>query len=162
MNPVLISQLLFLLAVANGAPLLGKRLFGDMFAWAIDGGALYADGRPWLGRSKTWRGVFLSIVATGLCAPAVGLSASLGVVIGVGAMAGDLVSSFVKRRMARPVSSRALGLDHVPEALVPLLGARWLAPLSFLDIVAVVTVFFFAGALVSRLLFDLKLRDQPF
>lgn len=162
MNAVLILQLLFLLTVANGAPLLAKRLFGDLFARPLDGGALYADGRPVFGASKTWRGVISSVLATGACAPLVGLSALIGVVVGAGAMAGDLFSSFSKRRMARPASSRALGLDQIPEALVPLLCVRLLTPVSVFEIVVVVTLFFFASVLLSRLLFDLKVRDQPF
>src|SRR6478736_778738 len=52
------------------------------------------------------------------------------------AMAGDLFSSFVKRRLHLASSSMAIGLDHIPESLFPLLASRWLLPLNILDIVA--------------------------
>ncbi len=162
MNAILVSQLLFLLTAANGAPVIAKRLFGDILAQPVDGGAVYADGRPVFGASKTWRGVALSILATWFCAPLVGLPASVGAAVGAGAMVGDLFSSFWKRRMARPVSSRALGLDQIPEALVPLLAVRLLTPLTFLEIVVVVSVFFLGGLVLSRLLFELHVREQPF
>lgn len=162
MNAVLIAQLLLLVTIANGAPVLAKRLFGAALARPVDGGARYGDGRPVFGQSKTWRGVVLSIFATSVCAPLVGLSVWLGAVVGAGAMAGDLLSSFTKRRIARPVSSRAPGLDQIPEALVPLLAVRLLTPISFAEMVVVVSLFFFGSVVLSRLLFELRVRDQPF
>ena len=62
-------------------------------------------------------------------------------------MAGDLFSSFVKRRLHLPSSSMAIGLDHIPESLFPLLASRWLLPLNILDIVLGVTIFV-VGALI--------------
>lgn len=162
MNAVLVSQLLLLLAVANGTPVVAKRLFGGFLARPIDGGALHADGRPLFGASKTWRGVILAISATTLCAPLIGQPASVGALVGAGAMAGDLLSSFTKRRMARPVSSRAIGLDQIPEALLPLLAVWPLTRAGLLEIFVVVAAFFVGSLILSRLLFKLNVREQPF
>jgi hypothetical protein len=49
---------------------------------------------------------------------------TIGVVVGSMAMLGDLFSSFVKRRLNLPPSSRATFLDQVPESLFPLLASR--------------------------------------
>jgi hypothetical protein len=38
------------------------------------------------------------------------------------AMLGDLFSGFVKRRLGMGPSDKALGLDYVPESLLPLLA----------------------------------------
>ena len=38
--------------------------------------------------------------------------------------AGDLFSSFVKRRLDLASSSMAIGLDHIPESFFPLLASR--------------------------------------
>ena len=46
MHEILILQLLILLAMANGAPVIAKLILGDKFAAPVDGGALVADGRP--------------------------------------------------------------------------------------------------------------------
>lgn len=162
MNAVLIFQFLFLIAVANGTPVLAKRLLGDFFARPVDGGARHADGRPLFGASKTWRGVISAILATTLCAPVIGQPAAIGAMVGAGAMAGDLLSSFAKRRMARPVSSRAPGLDQIPESLLPLLAVRLLTPLNSFEIVVIVAAFFLGGQILSRLLFELHIREQPF
>lgn len=162
MDAILVLELLMLIIVANGAPVLGKRLLGAAGARPIDGGARFLDGRPLFGLSKTWRGVALAIVATTLCACALGLGPTLGVVIGAGAMAGDLFSSFVKRRLGRPVSSRAIGLDQIPEALAPLLAVARLTPLGSIEILVVTTGFVLGSLALSRLMFDLRVREQPF
>jgi CDP-2,3-bis-(O-geranylgeranyl)-sn-glycerol synthase len=84
------------------------------------------------------------------------------VVVALSAMAGDIASSFVKRRMGLPPSSMAIGLDQIPEALFPLLAARLLLPVTIVD-VAVGTAIFLAGSLVvSRILFTLGVRDEPY
>lgn len=162
MDAVRILQLLSLLMVANGAPVVAKRLLGALGARPVDGGACFYDGRPVFGAAKTWRGVLFAIVATTLLAPALGLPAASGAAIGAGAMAGDLFSSFVKRRLGRAVSSRALGLDQIPEALAPLLLVARSMAIEPLEM-AVVTAGFLVGSLaLSRLMFDLSVREQPF
>jgi CDP-2,3-bis-(O-geranylgeranyl)-sn-glycerol synthase len=56
----------------------------------------------------------------------------------------------------------AIGLDQIPEALFPLLAARLLLPVTIVD-VAVGTAIFLAGSLVvSRILFTLGVRDEPY
>jgi CDP-diglyceride synthetase len=43
-HPFLIAQLLLLLALANGAPLVAKKLFGTALAYPLDNGVTLADG----------------------------------------------------------------------------------------------------------------------
>jgi CDP-diglyceride synthetase len=86
----------------------------------------------------------------------------VGALIGIMAMVGDLFSSFLKRRMALPSSSMAVGLDQVPESLFPLAASRLLLPLSILDIAVAVIFFFIGDLMLSRILFALKIRDRPF
>ena len=128
MQPLMILKLLILLAMANGTPVLAKALLGDRLARPLDGGAVFVDGRPLFGPTKTIRGILVSLVATPLTAWLIGLSWHLGVVVAALAIAGDLLSSFVKRRMGLASSSMALGLDQIPESLLPLLGARLFVP----------------------------------
>jgi CDP-2,3-bis-(O-geranylgeranyl)-sn-glycerol synthase len=153
---------LILLTVANGTPVVAKRLFGGAFAQPLDGGALFADGRPWFGPSKTIRGVVLATLATTAAAAALGLGWKVGALVGTIAMASDLLSSFVKRRLGLAPSSRAIGLDQIPESLLPLLAGRLFMPVTGLDI-AVTTLLFFVGELIlSRLLYKWHLRDRPY
>ena len=157
----LLLQLLILLVVANGTAVVAKKLLGAVFARPLDGGALFSDGQPIFGPSKTIRGIVVSLLATSICAAAMGLGWEVGTLVATFAMAGDLFSSFVKRRLHLPSSSMAIGLDHIPESLFPLLASRWLLPLNILDLVAGVTIFVVGALILSPLLFKFNLRDEP-
>ena len=153
--------LLVLLLVANGTPVLAKWVLGDRFAFPLDGGVRFVDGRPLFGPAKTIRGIVLSVAATAAAAPVVGLDGMIGAVVGAAAMAGDLFSSFVKRRLGVPTSGRATGLDQLPEALLPLLACRGALALTFADIAVAAAMFFVGEIVLSRLLFRLRVRDRP-
>src|SRR5947209_906711 len=116
MHPVVVLQLLILLMLANGTPVIAKKMFGFHYSYPLDGNLTFADGRPVLGRSKTIRGVVLAVLVTTAGASLIGLGWSIGLLVGSFAMAGDLFSSFCKRRLGLPSSSRANGLDPLPEA----------------------------------------------
>ncbi|HUL73278.1 MAG TPA: CDP-archaeol synthase [Vicinamibacterales bacterium] len=155
-------QFLTLLTVANAAPVLTAKFLGTLFSLPIDRGAQFLDGRPVFGPSKTVRGIVVAVLATTLTSRLIGLDWDLGILVGAVAMAGDLLSSFVKRRLGRPPSSRMTGVDQVPESLLPLLACRQLLSFTPADI-AVVAVTFFAGdVLLSRLLYVLRIRDRPY
>jgi CDP-2,3-bis-(O-geranylgeranyl)-sn-glycerol synthase len=161
MQVILLLQLLILLVVANGAAVAAKKLLGGTLARPLDGGTLFVDGRPVFGPTKTIRGVVVSVLATAICAALMGLGWRLGVLIAVFAMAGDLFSSFVKRRLDLASSSMAIGLDHIPESLFPLLASRLLLPLSILDVMAGTVIFVVGALILSPVLFKLNLRDEP-
>ena len=156
-------RLLILLVVANGVPLAARTLIGDRWSAPIDGDRRFVDGRPIFGRAKTIRGAALAILATTAAAPLLGLELRIGAVVGTLAMAGDLFSSFCKRRVGLPPSSPALGLDQIPEALFPLLACKLLLPpLPISGIALAVGVFFTGEVVLSRLLYAFNLRDRPY
>jgi CDP-diglyceride synthetase len=161
-QPWRIAELLILLALANGAPVIAKKIFRDHLSAPLDGGMIFFDGRPVFGPSKTVRGVVLALGATALGAALLGLGWQTGILVAALAMAGDLLSSFIKRRLGRPASSRAIGLDQIPESLLPLLACRGLLLLSWADILAVAALFLVGELLLSRLLYKAHIRDQPY
>ncbi len=161
-QPLVILQLTLLLAAANGAPVIATKLFGGVFSLPLDGGVGFVDGKPLFGKSKTVRGIALAVLLTAISAPVVGLGWKIGAAVGSVAMAGDLFSSFVKRRLRLPPSSRATGLDQIPESLFPLLACRGALSLSDLDIAISVAIFFFGEIVLSRLLYRAHLRDRPY
>lgn len=162
MQPLLVLKLLALLAVANGTPLFAKKLLGASLAYPVDGGRLFVDGRRLFGASKTIRGTILAVALTAAAAPWLGFDAAIGLAVGAAAMAGDLFSSFCKRRAGLPPSARATGLDQIPEALFPLLiCCVWLG-LSLVDVAVGVAAFFVGEIVLSRLLHQLHLREQPY
>lgn len=162
MQLVISLKVLFLIAVANGAPLVAKRLLGSKLDHPVDGGATLPDGQRLLGGAKTLRGVIAALTATALAAPIVGFEMLTGAILAAAAMAGDLCSSFAKRRLGLRASSKASGLDQVPEALLPALAAMWLVGLTFVDVLVVTVLFTLANMLGSRVLFRLRLRDRPY
>lgn len=89
-------------------------------AWPIDGGRVLPDGQRLFGASKTWRGLLAALLATAVAAVALGRGAAFGVEFAALAMAGDLGTSFVKRRLRKPSGANVPGLDQLPEALLPL------------------------------------------
>src|SRR5215470_9398318 len=96
MSSTTIGQFLFLLLVANGAPIIAQDICQKRLNYPIDGGKIFYDGRPLFGSTKTVRGVLAAGVATGCAALLVGRPVLTGVGIGLCAMCGDLVSSFIK------------------------------------------------------------------
>jgi len=157
-----ILQILVLLTFANGTPIVAKKIFGSRFALPLDAGIIFFDGRPVFGASKTMRGIVVSILITSAIAPFIGLDLTIGAIVASSAMAGDLFSSFVKRRLNFPPSSQALGLDQVPESLFPMLACRDALLLTIADIALGVGIFFIGELILSRLLFRAHLRDEPY
>ena len=120
------------------------------------------DGHPFLGRSKTWRGLAAAIVLSVCAAVLIGLPWPAGTVTAACAMAGDCVSSFIKRRFGLEPSSMMLGLDQVPESLFPAIACSAYLPLGPLDIALIVLVFSVGELAMSRLFFAVGLRDRPY
>jgi CDP-archaeol synthase len=162
MHPSVIIRLLVLLLLANGTPMVAGKLLGARLLRPLDGGLEFVDGRPLLGRSKTIGGIILAILVTTAGAPLLGLSWQIGVLASSLAMAGDLCSSFLKRRLGRSSSSPTVGLDQVPESLFPLLGCLGPLSLTVADVAVGVAVFFVGEVLLSRLLYAFDLRERPY
>jgi len=162
MHALAVAQLLILLTLANGSPVVAKLVLRDRFSMPLDGNRKFIDGRPLLGPAKTIRGILVAIVVTAASAPLLGLNLEIGLLVGAAAMAGDLLSSFLKRRLGLAPSSRATGLDQIPESLFPLLACRQALALTAVDIVVGCGVFFACELLLSRLLFRLHLRERPY
>lgn len=151
-----------LLVIANGAPVLLNKALGKRWAWPIDNGLKLRDGRRLFGNTKTWRGLCAAIFFTTLAAMLSGIYPLIGTLFGALAMAGDLLASFFKRRMGCAESSRARGLDTVPESLLPVLLLKQPLALSLIDIILVVTLFFLIEELISPVLYRLHIRKRPY
>lgn len=162
MHPFSILQVMVLLTLANGTPVVAKKVFGESFALPLDAGLTFFDGRPLFGPSKTVRGIVFALLVTTAGAPLIGLDWSVGFMVATAAMAGDLLSSFAKRRLNFPPSSQALGLDQVPESLLPLLACSAALSLTAIDIALGVAVFFIGELILSWILYRVRLRDEPY
>jgi CDP-2,3-bis-(O-geranylgeranyl)-sn-glycerol synthase len=144
--------LLALILLANGLPALLRLLIGP--ARPLDGGRVWVDGRPLLGPSKTWRGLGVALAGTTLAGLALGLHWTLGLKVALGAMVGDLMVSFLKRRRGHRPSASVPLLDQVPEALIPGLLAKAELGLGWWDLAVLVLAF----VLLDLILTDLAKR----
>lgn len=150
-----------MLVLANGSPVIVTRLLHHRGNWPVDAGRLWRDGRRLFGPSKTWRGLASGTLSCLLFAAWLGLGWVFGAVFGLLALLGDLLSSFLKRRMGLGASARALWLDQLPEALLPMLMAWLWLPLLLWQAVAVAVLFALSNMLISPLLYRLGIRKQP-
>lgn len=160
--PTVELNLLVLLIIANGAPILARKFLKERWGLPLDAGIPFVDGQPLLGQSKTVRGVLCAVVLTGAAAPLLDLSVGLGCLLAALSMLGDLLSSFIKRRLKMRPSSMALGLDQVPESLLPLLVLKEPLGLGWPGILQTIVLFFALELVLSRLLFWLRVRKTPY
>ena len=120
MRTYIVIELTLLLVLTNGAPVLASLLLRQCLNQPLDGNTRFIDGRPLLGPAKTIRGIISALLLTALMAPLFSLSAGQGALFALLAMCGDLVSSFIKRRLGIASSHSAPLLDQLPETLLPL------------------------------------------
>jgi len=155
-------KLLTLLVLANGAPIIARHVLGDCCNWRLDGGLKTPQGQPLLGPSKTLRGLLAGVALTAAVAPLLGIDWRWGAALGALAMLGDLLASFIKRRLGYAPSSQAPGLDQVPESLLPLLSLQSVFHLHLVSILMVVLAFSVVVYLLSRLFYLLGIRRHPY
>ncbi len=151
-----------LLIVANGMPVLLRDFLGSRLAWPIDFGVVFFDNRPLFGYSKTWRGIFSSMLVTSILAPLFGLSLINGAFFSLLVMFGDLTASFTKRRLGYIESSRFRILDVFPESLLPIFILREYLGLTVFEGFITVALFYIFEVLLSPILFRLHIRKRPY
>ena len=77
-------------------------------------------------------------------------------------MLGDLTGSFIKRRLGFASSSQAVGLDQIPESLLPLLIIAPNFNLTVWSIFFIVLAFTVVVPLLSKLFYLLGIRRRPY
>lgn len=159
MNSVI--AMVFLIG-ANGAPIIAEKLLGRQFGLPIDGGLRLGDDRPLFGRSKTIRGVSVAVLLCLAIAWFFKLPLWIGMMFGLYAMLGDLCSSFIKRRVGIPVSGRALGLDQIPESLLPLWMLQNELGIGKGEVIVLVVAFFVVELTLSIWLYRWHIRKRPY
>lgn len=155
-------KLFVLIVIANGAPIMARELLGSISECPVDGGFKLPDNKFLFGKSKTVRGILAALVLTTISGFLIGIPVSVCLSIALFAMLGDLLSSFIKRRINKPTGSMVLGLDQVPESLLPLLAVRDQLNLEFQSILTIVAGFIIFELVVSRLLYKFKIRNRPY
>ncbi len=155
-------QLLLLIIIANGAPILIRMALNDNLNLAVDFGIELSDNNRLLGSSKTWRGIFAALLATTIAALLLGYSAKTGFSIAVYAALGDLLSSFIKRRLAMVPSSKAPLLDQIPESLFPAMMLMQTFNLEMSSVILLVFFFTIIDMVVTHFLYYWRVYKKSF
>ncbi|MCB1984888.1 MAG: CDP-archaeol synthase [Burkholderiales bacterium] len=155
-------HLLVLIITANGGPILFRYLAGNKMAYPVDFRVIFFDQKRLLGNAKTWRGLIGSFLVTCPMAWLMGYDLTTGFLIAAGAMSGDLISSFIKRRLNMRPSSMAPFLDQIPESLIPALLVMQAFHLTANTVTYLVIIFFILEYVLSRLLYELGIRKKPY
>lgn len=138
----------FPIGMANMAPVLFRSL-AKRLAIPIDGGRLFL-GKPLFGSHKTWRGLLFGTLTGGLfflmqvgvyaVFPSVRAIAVFdylnvpiwtGLLLGFGAIFGDLIKSFLKRRISVKPGERWFPFDQIDYLLGGLLAMSIVYPLTW-------------------------------
>jgi CDP-2,3-bis-(O-geranylgeranyl)-sn-glycerol synthase len=135
------GRALLMIAAASTAPWAVARVCGNRWTWPLDFDSTLWDGQRLFGAHKSWRGLVAGIAASALVGWAFGPGWLVGCGVGALALAGDVMSSAIKRRLNRPPGAEVPGLDQVPEALLPLLLLR--EPLGISAATALMLTFVF-------------------
>lgn len=171
--PDILSLLMFFTPafVANAMPVVAAHIPG-IAAWNTP------VHRGWLGAHKTWRGVVMGIVG----ALVVGLLQMIGrsalpssavaflpnapwkilllsVLLGVGALAGDMVKSAFKRASGRPPGSRWFPWDGIDYVLGALLMASPIIILPVIDILLLLFLGPLASAVANIFAYNIGLKS---
>jgi len=136
-------HLLLFIIIANAAPILIRVLLNDYLNLAVDFGSKLSDNNRLFGAAKTWRGIFAALGAASMATWLFDYSWETGFLIAIYAIVGDLLSSFIKRRLAMAASSSVPFLDQVPESFFPafmMMHAFYLEISSVLLLVLVFTI----------------------
>jgi hypothetical protein len=145
------ARALLLVCIASSAAWAASRALGGRFAAPLDFGLELADGTRLLGSNKTWRGLAAGVLACALVAPFVELDVAIGAGFGATALLGDALSSAIKRRLALRPGAEVLGLDQLPEALLPLILFAPALGIGASEIAAAALLFTILDVLVTPL-----------
>jgi len=156
-----ICLILLLLGCANTMPIVARKIFRQRWELSVDFGMRWMDGRPVFGPHKTWRGLAASLGTTTLLSLLTPAGPGNGFLLALLSMTGDLLASFMKRRMNLRSGARATGLDQGVEALLPLVCLRQRLFLSWQEIALITILFAAVELVVSPLLYRLGIRRNP-
>ncbi len=166
----IVSSLWFILPAyfANAAPVCLKAL---KHTHPIDSGRMFSDKRPILGKGKTWEG-FLFAIFIGCIVGAfqtqfnskiphieIFMTLELAFILSLGAMMGDTIASFFKRRLGKKRGESMFLLDQLDFVIAALVfaSAVVVVPIYMWVILSIITPL--SNYMSNFIAYKLKLKD---
>lgn len=178
--PLIASALFFAipLYIANMAPVLVKGIaLGNV---PIDGGRIWR-GQPLLGSHKTWRGLIAGILfavaivyvqramisyfgwhtlaLVDYASPTIWVFGGLS---GFGALFGDAVKSFFKRRVGKVSGSSWPPFDQIDFIIGGLVFARLYTPIPWETVIVLLILTPIGHVAINRIAYAIGLKDVPY
>lgn len=171
---LIIKCLYFMLPAyfANMAPVLFRKL--NFLNYPVDFNVKFR-GNPLLGKNKTYRGIFFGVLFALIIAylqyyfygyfNSISLYnynnwLLIGFLLGFGALFGDLVKSFFKRRCSINPGCRFIPMDQLDYSIGALLLFSFYDILSLDKILIIIIMSFFLVIVINHIVFYLKIRNE--
>ncbi len=135
-------------------------IFGNRWNTPLDFRKTFIDDKPILGSHKTIRGFCGAILIGTISSPLLGWSYSNGFIVVLLSMVGDILTSFIKRRLNKPEGTVMAGLDQLFEGLFPILFVHRTYDLSLLTS-ALCLILFSIGAYSGSIFYKRILLTPP-
>lgn len=139
--------------IANGSPVIGNKILESIGVdkHPIDRGKNFIDDKRLFGDNKTWEGFIIGVLAgilTGIIQMVIDnsyLYIARGLIMGIGAMVGDLLGSFIKRRFNIKPGDPLPILDQTLFLIVAIALARsakvlYMTPIQILFVIIITPV----------------------
>ena len=158
---------------ANMAPVICKRMF-NFLAKPVDFGKKLI-GQPIFGKNKTWRGLLVAVVFGIIIAYAQYLLKDsfatitiinysnwfwIGLLLGLGAILGDLLKSFFKRRMRVKSGQSWIPFDQIDYTLGAILLVSIIHFPGWNILITALVMNFFLHIIVNHIAFLLHIRNE--
>jgi len=159
---------------ANMAPVIVKKI--DLFVYPIDFNKRL-NGKPILGKNKTFRGLIFGVIFAVVAAYLQFLLYNkgffrnisfisyqnwflFGFLIGLGALTGDLIKSFIKRRLDMKPGSKFVPFDQTDFVIGALLFIMPILNVTLKILTASLVLSFILHIIVNHLAFYFKIRNE--
>ncbi len=160
---------------ANMMPVFVKKL--NFLNYPLDFGKKI-NGKPTLGKSKTWRGLVFGVVIAGIIFylqqiaygndffKSISLidyahtSILIGIGLGFGALLGDLVESFIKRRLGIGAGESFAPWDQLDFVIGSLLFSFWL--LTWEAVLVILVISPLLHVLINYIGYSIKIKENEF
>ena len=126
----------------------------------LDGGGKWLDGKPFLGSHKTLRGSIVGIFA-GLFVGALQGNIIAGLLQGFGAILGDLLSSFLKRRWDVAPGESSPFLDQLDFILGAIILSQPYTRASFTEMIIIIIVTIPIHYFTNYISWRMKMKEHP-
>jgi len=160
--------------VANGTPVVVAKvmkLFG-LRRHPIDFGKNFIDGRRIFGDSKSWEGFASGIIIGTLTSflqslhpiiDSINITVSYGFISSLGAMTGDLMGAFIKRRLGLKPGEPLPIVDQLMFIVVAMMLAisLGLIEITLLDFIFILVITFALHVLTNALAYLIHLKEVP-